>query len=667
MTFGLTPQGFKPKRLADVKQDMENGMIAAFGDVNLDPQSVYGQLIGVISKPAADVWENDQDVYLSQYPNSAEGVSLDNVVQLNGITRLPAKQTVVTAVCSGNEATAIPINALAKIPDSGQVFYAQTGGVITRTRADSVKIQCDLVTTAAYNILMNNVTFTYAKPIITFTGSFVSGNEIIVTLNGVDLAMVPFNTSSSQTNSDIATMIALDASILSATPSGGNIITILPNVGYSVVINNIRISGGASQPTFAVTFAAPSSLNALMVSIAAVLNFGTPAWLAVVNGDNTLTITTTDSDVPFSATPGNNLSIIERSSPITFLAQIFGPIPAPVGTLIEILTPVSGWTSVNNTKQGVTGRFVETDSELRIRRNNSLRLLGAATVEAIRARILQEVSGVTSCFVFENRDLIQQDIDVVFNNPLITGNVITITINGRNLSPVTFAVSNTATMNVLAQLLEQQPEVSSAVVGGTGNQTITMSMNIFQEVDVFTLDFDVTSGASQAVAVYKGGRSPKSFECVVQGGSDSDVAYKIWNTKPAGIQTFGNINGGAGVPIVDSMGNTQVIFFSRPSPIYIWVQVALTLYTEESFPVNGVDLVSASILNYGNNLGIGIDVLLQRVLAQIFNVTGIASGNMTIAATNLATDNPSYGTSDISISESETSLFDISRIFVTVV
>lgn len=667
MTFGLTPAGFKPKRLADVKQDMENGMIAEFGDVNLDPQAVFGQLIGVLSKTAADVWENDQDVYLSQYPNSAEGVSLDNVVQLNGITRLPAQQTNVTGVCQGLEATTIPINALARIPDSGEVFFAPNGGFISRSRADMVKVQCDSLTTSAYTILLNNAGFTYSLPTITFSANFVTGNQITVTINGTQLATVPFTTDNATTLALIASTIqAFSPPVSTAATSGSNIINITPTAAYNAQVTLITITGGASQPSYTVTFRAPASINDLMTKWAAIINFGTPAWLAVVNGDNTLTITTTDSDVPFSATIGSNLAIIDRSSPVTFLSQNFGPISAPVGTLTEILTPVSGWASVNNTKAGVTGRFTETDSALRIRRQNSLRLLGASTVEAIRARILQEVPGVTSCFIFENREIIQEEIDVVFNAPLVTGNTIVVTINGRNLPGVAFVTSNLATMTILAQLLAQQPEIDTAVVGGTGNNTIAMNMNIFQQVEMTGLFFAVSGGASQAVAVYKGGRYAKSFECVVEGGTDNDVANKIWNTKPAGIQTFGNINNGNGIPIVDSMGNTQVIFFSRPTPIYIWVTVALTLYSEETFPTNGVDSVALSILNYGNSLGIGIDVLLQRVLAQIFNVPGIASGAMQIAATNLTTDNPSYGSADISIAENEVSVWDVSRIVVTI-
>lgn len=77
MTFGLTAQGFKAKRLVDIQTDLENQLLAEFGDINLDPQSIFGQQIGVFSKVLADLWENMEDVYFSQYPNFAEGISLD--------------------------------------------------------------------------------------------------------------------------------------------------------------------------------------------------------------------------------------------------------------------------------------------------------------------------------------------------------------------------------------------------------------------------------------------------------------------------------------------------------------------------------------------------------------------------------------------------------------
>ncbi len=657
--FGLTPQGFKIKRLPDIQAENQNLLIAAFGEINLDPQSIFGQLIGVISKVQADIWENMQDVYFSQYPNSAEGISLDNVVQLNAITRLAAQQTNVTAVCAGLEGTLINQGSLARITDTGAVFFCQSDSFITKSNAASVTIQVGSSAPQSYTTIINNQALTYSLPIITFTGSFVTGNSIIATLNGTTLAAVPFDTDNNQTLTDLAMAIASNPNVLSATPTNPNIISIIPVLGQNIVINSIVITGGASQPTYAVTFDAPT-VNAISQNLTSIINTTISSILAT-DLIGSLSIIANDPDVPFSISVGTNLSISSQSSPITFLSQDFAPIAAPINTLVEILTPISGWNSINNPKAGVTGRLIETDAELRIRRNNSIRLLGAGTVESIRARLLQQVLGVTSAFIFENRTMTQEPINIVLNQDLVTGNTITIVFNTIQTLPIiTFATSHLDTMNAIAIVLSNQPQIASAIVGGTANLTITVSMNEAVEVSITT--FAVTGGASQAQAVFKGGRLAKSFEAVVEGGSDADVATKIWLTKPAGIETFGNTS----FTVTDSQGEQQVINFSRPTPIYIWITVTLTLYSEETFPPNGQDLVAEALNTYGNDLGIGVDVLLQRVLAQIFTIPGIASGAMQIAATNGPGDSPLYDTSDIPIQENEIAIFDPSRITVTV-
>ena len=657
--FGLTPQGFKIKRLPDIHAENQNLLLAAFGEINLDPQSIFGQLIGVISKVQADLWENLQDVYFSQYPNSAEGISLDNVVQLNAIQRLAAKQTKVTAVCTGLEGTLINQGALARIPDTGSVFFCQSNSFITRSNASSTIVLVGSAAPQAYTTIINNLAITYSLPVITFTGSFVTGNSIVVTLNGTTLPAVPFNTDNNQTLTDLATAIAGNPNVFSATPTIPNIISIVPDLGSNVTINSIVITGGASQPTYAITFAQPTA-SAISQNLSSIIN-NSISSVTATDLAASVSIVANDPDIPFSINVGTNLSISSQSSPITFLSQDFAPIAAPINTLTEILTPISGWNSINNPKAGVTGRLIETDAELRIRRNNSIRLLGVGTVESIRARLLQQVPYVTSAYIFENRTMTQDPIDIVLNQDLVPGNTITIVFNTiQTLPVVTFATSHLDTMEAIAIVLANQPQIASAVVGGVANRTITVSMKEAAEVAITT--FSVSGGASQATAVLKGGRLAKSFEAVIEGGSDADVANKIWTTKPAGIQTFGNTS----FTITDSQGEQQIINFSRPTPIYIWVAVALTLYPEETFPPNGQDLVADAINSYGNSLGIGVDVLLQRVLAQIFTVSGIASGVMQIAATNGPGDSPLYGTADIPIQENEIAVFDLSRITVTV-
>lgn len=82
-------------------------------------------------------------------------------------------------------------------------------------------------------------------------------------------------------------------------------------------------------------------------------------------------------------------------------AENLGAVVANTGTVTEIVTPVSGWNSVTNAADALTGREIETDAALRLRREQLLRVQGAATIEAIRADVL-DVDGVAQAIVFNN-------------------------------------------------------------------------------------------------------------------------------------------------------------------------------------------------------------------------------------------------------------------------
>lgn len=657
MTFGLTPQGFNAKRLADLKQDLENAFIAEFGDINLAPQSVFGQIIGTVAKPFADVWENSQDIYFSQYPNSAEGVALDNVVQYNGMTRAAAQRTAVTVVASGNESTLIPAGSLVRVANTNNVFSNPVAGIITSGNAYQVTVNVQSLNAQVYTMIVNNETYRFSLPVLTLNGSYVPGDVITIFMNGRQLPDVFYTIDSANTNAAVAAMFTAQPEVLVAGTPDGEHIFITPNLGYEVVIQGVQILG-PTPPFYTLSFDVPSSQDQVAQYLAANINSGDQPVIASAIGEN-FTITANDTNTPFAAIPQQSLTITSVSSPIAFLAQDFGPIAAPANSVTEILSPVGGWDTATNPQEGIMGRFIETDAELRIRRLNSVRLLGNSTVEAIRARILQNVPGVTAALVFENQEMVQDTIDIVFSGPLISGNTVTITLNSRILPTITYSGSSAATMAQLALLLAAQPEIASAsVVGGTSN-TLRINMNIFKEVVINGVA--IGSNTNNTTWVAKGGRPPKSFEVVVSGGTDSDIAEEIWLSKPAGIQTFGNTN----FTIVDSQGGDQVIFFSRPEPIYIWAIVTLTLYAEETFPSNGLALVQQAIYEYGQTLGIGADVLFQRVQCQVFEVPGVASGIVQLAATNLPEDAPSYAVANIIIEENEISNWALNRITVT--
>lgn len=100
---------------------------------------------------------------------------------------------------------------------------------------------------------------------------------------------------------------------------------------------------------------------------------------------------------------GENTGGVPASVNIDAEAEGYGPVFVAAGELTTIITPVSGWTSVTNTLDVEIGRDLETDAELRARREERLRAQGEATVEAILADV-REVDGVDDGRVFENVD-----------------------------------------------------------------------------------------------------------------------------------------------------------------------------------------------------------------------------------------------------------------------
>lgn len=232
---------------------------------------------------------------------------------------------------------------------------------------------------------------------------------------------------------------------------------------------------------------------------------------ALVNGMTPVVVT------PSTLTPG-----IDQAA-VTVTATVKGPIIANAGTLTVIATPVTGLSGILNTQDATIGQNVEADNAYRIRMAQELQIAGAATVEAIRAR-LQQVSGVTAVLVFEN------------------------------------------------------------------------------VTDITDLQ----------------GRPPHSFECVVQGGDAFTIAETIWKTKPAGIETDGNVS----EVITDSQGQVHTIKFSRPTAVPVYIIANLTL--DGSYPSDGDNAVKTALVTYGNSLGIGKElIVIPKLISQLVSIPGI--------------------------------------------
>jgi len=157
-------------------------------------------------------------------------------------------------------------------------------------------------------------------------------------------------------------------------------------------------------------------------------------------------------------------------------AEEAGVVVANTGTLTVIETPQSGWNSITNATDATIGEVEESDADLRIRREVELRRSGAAAVDAIRADIL-DVTGVTSCTVFENTD----------DDPDVDG------VPAKAIEPVVLG----GALNDIAQAIwdsraggiESHGDVSGTAVDDQGNNH-TVYFSRPTEVDIY-IDVEV--------------------------------------------------------------------------------------------------------------------------------------------------------------------------------
>ncbi len=153
---------------------------------------------------------------------------------------------------------------------------------------------------------------------------------------------------------------------------------------------------------------------------------------------------------------------------------------------------------------------------------------------------------------------------------------------------------------------------------------------------------------------------PHSFQVIVLGGDDQDIAQAIWFKKPAGILSFGDIS----VEITDSQGLPHDISFSRPTPVDIYVTVVVTPYSD--YPANGDDLIKQAIVDYANGdlvegrgFSLGDDIVYSRLYTPINSVQGHEINDLRIGFS----PNPT-GTSNLVIGPSEVGNFLVSNIQV---
>ena len=156
------------------------------------------------------------------------------------------------------------------------------------------------------------------------------------------------------------------------------------------------------------------------------------------------------------------------------------------------------------------------------------------------------------------------------------------------------------------------------------------------------------------------GRPPHSFEAIVMGGADADVAAAIFAAKGAGIATFGT----SSESVQDSQGISHVVNFSRPEPVDIYLKITVTRNLDATkgptYPSNGDAAIKAAIYAFTGAAGIlGREVVLSQFYTPINTVQGIWGIEVQAGLTG-----SDWSTSNIAMTAEQIPAFDISRMTV---
>lgn len=183
------------------------------------------------------------------------------------------------------------------------------------------------------------------------------------------------------------------------------------------------------------------------------------------------------------------------------------------------------------------------------------------------------------------------------------------------------------------------------------------TLNPVRDAVVFENTGDIVNGD---------GLPAHSFEAVVDGGEDADVAQAVWDAKPLGIYSHGTTP----VTVEDAAGNPQVVRITRPTTLALYV--SLTVEKGEDWPVSEADedalveAIKASVASYNAQLSLGE----KARRAFLFELARAGLGDNVVSdvpALTLGTAPSPVGTANVTPGSRQVVRLDTSRVVVTLV
>lgn len=148
-TYGMTENGFIPKRLADILSSI-TGKVKAIQDpdtglypfMNESADTLFGQFSQILAEELSICWEQAYQASVQFDPISANGDPLKSIVQINGITPSYGAKTEITMTLGGSAGTVIPEGSLIANQAGTEVYSTVSSATIPNSGIVNVNAIC---------------------------------------------------------------------------------------------------------------------------------------------------------------------------------------------------------------------------------------------------------------------------------------------------------------------------------------------------------------------------------------------------------------------------------------------------------------------------------------------------------------------------------------------
>lgn len=337
--YGALPTGFRRKRLDEIFSELCEYFKGTIGvDPSEHPQSFFAVIVQSFADQQEQLWEEVENVYYQLYPGSADGVNLDNDIQISGFMRKARKRSRYVLACTGDDGTLIPYGSLVK---------------------STTQPERQLQASANQEISRENFCRIKVRPVLTDVSKVT---EYTITLHqNIDSGSVGTVVQAyTKTISGCATYAAAYDAMKAAFVEAGE------KIGLTIteeITDDMDDTGALVK-------------------------------LIVATG--------TKEDDSFYAELTSNVQVEQVTSNLSYETVEYGDISLPLGTITQIVTGVNGLTSVNNAVKYSPGRLAESDAEVRLRYAQSVAIRGSNTIDRICASLLADVDGCDYASGYEN-------------------------------------------------------------------------------------------------------------------------------------------------------------------------------------------------------------------------------------------------------------------------